>query len=270
MVKRLCAFTAALMVALLLPLMALAERPLVVDDAGLFTSSEIARIAHSAQYIIDTYQMDVVVVTSRSVQDGNTVDFADRYYEDNGYGLGEDRAGILYLIDMNNRQFYFSTAGVMIDYISDYRKEELLDAAEPGMLSGDYAQSALDFLSRLDDFLDYGLEEGRFRYDEATGERLTGLYNKLTRGELIVAALAGLAAAGLLIVIVFFKYNLRGKTYHYDKSNMDTRLTEDTAQPVRSTVHRVAKVQSSGGGGSGSGTHVSSGGMSHGGGGRGF
>mgnify|MGYP003367959210 FL=1 len=49
---------------LLLPIAALAERPIVVDDANLFTASEEAQIEAAARTIVDTYQVDVVVVTS--------------------------------------------------------------------------------------------------------------------------------------------------------------------------------------------------------------
>ena len=37
-----------------------------------------------------------------------------------------------------------------------------------------------------------GIEEGSFRYDAETGERLSGLYNKLTTGEFIFSVGAGL------------------------------------------------------------------------------
>ena len=78
-----------------LPIAALAERPVVVDDANLFTASEEAQIEAAARTIVDTYQVDVVVVTSYAPKPEQSQAFADDYFDYNGYGVGEDEAGLL-------------------------------------------------------------------------------------------------------------------------------------------------------------------------------
>lgn len=273
MVKRI----AALLILLLLPLTALAELPVVVDDADLFTAQEEAAIEENAREIIQRYQMDVVVVTSYEPETGRSLAFADDYYDRNGYGVGEDQAGLLYLIDMHNRVPTISTKGAMIDYITDRRLEELFDCSYDALAAGEYGESTLQLLDRLDDFLAQGRQEGSFRYDVETGRRLTGTYNTLTNGELWVAILAGLAVAVGMVAMVTAKYQLRGSTYRFDLSAHTTFHPEvDEERYIRSTVVHRAKPQNPGGhggmgGGNGSGVHTSSGGSFHGGGsGRGF
>ena len=271
MVKKLC----ALLAALLFPLTALAELPVVVDDAELFTSQEETEIEQRAQEISQRYQVDVVIVTSYEPRTGQSLAYADDYYDEHGYGVGEDRSGLLYLIDMHNRVPTISTAGIMIDMITDSRLQALFDCSYDALAAGDYAESTLQLLDRLETFMAAGVQEGSFRYDTATGERLSGRYNRLTTGEIWVAVLAGLGTAVAMVAAVVARYRLRGSTYHYDlNAHSDFHVETDDERYLRSTVVHRAKPQNGGGpggGGMGSGVHTSSGGHSHGGGsGRGF
>ena len=78
--KRLLALIAAL---LLVPCMALASSR-VVDDAGLFSEDEIAKMEELIASMQEAYQMDVVVLTSNDAAYNDTQDFADLYYENHG------------------------------------------------------------------------------------------------------------------------------------------------------------------------------------------
>ena len=276
----------ALMLALLC-LLAISAAPaeeigLVNDEAGLYTAAEIAQMEAIISRIRTKYQMDAVVLTTNDVpysygDDSVTVAWADAWYENHGCGLGQDRAGILLILDMTNRYNYLSTAGVMIDYMSDSRIESVLTAADDDLHSGRYGRAMIAELRQLEAFCAEGIEEGNFRYDEVTGERLTGLYNKLTRREAILAGAGGLGAALILILTVTARYGLKGGTYHYPlKENASVQMTRDDEVFQRQTVHRT-RISSGGGGGrsggghsGGSGVHFSSGGMSHGGGGHHF
>ena len=275
MMKRMLCLAAAL---LLLPCLAMAGE-MVVDDAGLFTQAEIRQMEEIITRIRDTYQMDVAVVTSTAPGYNDSQDFADLYYERNGYGLGDDKAGLLYLIDMRNRVPCISTSGVMIDYITDSRLEELFDCSYDQLKAGQYGQSTLTLLRKLESFLKAGRQEGSFRYDRETGKRLSGIYNPLTGGETLAALAAGLAVAFILYKSVTSRYSLKGGTYRYNLAeNGSCRLTRNDETFLRQSVSVVRHDTNSGGGGgghsgggSGSAMHTSSSGTSHGGGvGKGF
>lgn len=262
-----------LLVLLCLPCMALAGS-MVVDDAGLFTQSEIQQMETLIRQIRDEYQMDAVIVTSYDVGYNDSQDFADLYYEKGGYGLGEDDAGLLYLIDMRNRVPCISTSGVMIDYITDSRLESLFDCSYDTLARGAYGTSALQVLRQLEKFLKQGRQEGSFRYDAQTGRRLSGLYNTLTASEIFFAAIAGLSAAGIMMMIVVSRYSLKGRGYRYDSAaNASCQLTRDESTFLRQDVIRTRNAPPPDhggggrpGGGAGSSVHRSSSGGSHGGG----
>lgn len=257
----------------------------VQDDAGLFTADEIAEISAICDRIESAYQVDMFVLTSQDVPSGQTTAYADDYFDYNGLGMGDDRAGMLYLIDMHNRQCWISTRGVMIDYITDEREEGILDAGWDEMLDKEYGQSVIKvlkqtekYLKQTEKYLKQGRTSGQFRYDEVTGRRLTELYepeNMLTGMEILIAAIAGLAVMGIFIASVSGKYNLKGSTYSYDLNGLaSVKLSRNDSHFVREHVTRVKHPDppssSHGGSSHGSGTHVSSSGATHGGGGRSF
>lgn len=278
--RRTAALLLLLLFLLLLPAAGLGETR-VFDEAGLFTAEDISVLEERIDRIRNRYRMDAVVVTSSDVpsnassfSDEESLKFADDFYDSRGFGLGEDKAGLLYLIDMHNRVSEISTCGVMIDYISDHRLEALYDAADPYLSKREYALAALAVLDRLEGFLKKGIEEGTFRYDRETGERLTGMYNALTRTELLLALAGGLGTAALIYLAVAAKYNLKRETYHFNKDvNSRVDLTRDEKTFDHQTVTRTRISSSSGSGrsggsgGGGSGVHFSSSGVSHGGGG---
>lgn len=272
MVKMMKRFILFLAVMVLIPCAALAGS-MVVDQAGLFSAAEIQQMEALITSIRETYQIDAVVLTSNQVGYNNTQDYADLFYENGGYGIGEDDAGILYLIDMDNRVPCISTTGVMIDYITDFRLEDLLDCGYDELTWGDYGGSALAVLSRVEDFLREGRQEGSFRYDAQTGQRLSGLYNKLTVGEMLLGAVAGLVVSLIVFSSVNGSYNLKGNGRARTGGVADRTLTKDDEVFLRQNVVRTRRPTHTSGGGSGgrsggmgSSVHRSSSGMSHGGG----
>ena len=276
MVKKLL----VLLVILLLPALALADGQ-VIDNASLFTPDDVLTMDAIIRRIENDHQVDMVVLTTYDVPDDYSEsmwrirDYADDFYDNGGYGMGPDYSGMLILLDMNNRAIWVSTGGVMIEYINDMREEAILDRAYDHLSYGGYASGVQAALERVEYYLNKGRAEGTFLYDEATGQRLSGMYNALTTNEIMLAGCAAAAAALVVYLCVHGSYNLTGSTYSYDvSSNASVRLTRDDERFVRQFVTRAPRnttTHSSGRGRSGgSGVHRSSGGRSHGGGGRRF
>ncbi len=273
-----------IMIALLLPVIALADGQ-VIDDANLFSAADILRMEEIIARIETRHQVDMVVLTTSDVPDDYSEsmwrvrDYADDFYDNGGYGMGPDFSGMLILLDMNNRVMWLSTGGVMIDCITDAREEDILDRAYTYLSYNDYGDAMIAALSRVEYYMNKGRQEGSFRYDEVTGQRLSGYYNTLTSAEIGIALLAAGGVALLIWLSVGGSYNLKGRTYTYDlNANSAIELTRDDEEFVRQFSHRTLRNtgNSSSGGSSGvrrsggSGVHRSSGGRSHGGGGRRF
>jgi len=83
----------------------------VIDNAGLLTADEISVLESLAAGIALTYNFDLVIVTETSIGGANPMDYADDYFDYNGYGLGGDRDGCLFLQVTETRHYWFSTSG---------------------------------------------------------------------------------------------------------------------------------------------------------------
>ncbi len=249
----------------------------VYDRADLFTAAEEKQISAAITDFQKATGMDFVVLTNSDEQkEDSQQQIADNFYDQGGFGLGTEKSGALFYIDMYNRQEYLSTTGAMIDYITDSRLDAVLDVGYTSLRKGDYAEAVLNALAKVQSYVKAGIPEGQYRYDVVTGQVLTARHHALTGTEMLVGALICLGIGLVFTVAVQARYKLKGSTYHYDYAdNATVEITESRDDYLRTTVTRVPKGpppgQGGGGfGGGGSGVHMGGGGVSHGGGGRGF
>ncbi len=266
---------ALLLICLLLPLAALAQTlgagsQRVFDDAGLMSQSDIAKLESQIAQMRSRYDMDIVVLTSDHATDGQSLAFADDFYEKGGFGVGADHSGFLFFIDMKNRVPTISTEGLMIRYITDNRLEYLLDRAYVYLVDSDYGAAVAEVLKWLDSYLQGGIRPDQYNQDEYGNiDYYRTSVKSLTGGEIAIALAAGLLAGLGLFLGIRWRYGLKGSTYKYDvHGNSAVNITGATDVYLRTQVTKTPKA-SSGSGGSGGGrssTHHSSSGRVHGGG----
>lgn len=249
----------------------------VFDNAGLFSQDEADRIEETIQDLKTETDMDYVVLTIDDAEGKTSREYADDYYEATGLGTHGNYSGLLYLIDMDNREIYVSTEGDMLRYLTDARIDSILDNAYEEVADGNYAASALSVLEDARTYIAEGIPQDQYNYSSETGE--VDPYSE-KKGFPILALVFG-AAAGLVAAIAAFlgvkgKYQLTFETYHYplsEKSDMRLTVSEDRLVNQFVTHRRIPKNPPSSGGkssGSRTTTHRSSSGRSHGGGGRKF
>ena len=109
---------------LLVPVSAWADKNTVDDQAGLFSQEEKQELTDRIVKLTTDWNMDFVVVTTEDAEGKTAEEYADDYYDYNGYA--ED--GVLYLIDLDNGSVWISTAGKMIRYLTDARIDAVIDA----------------------------------------------------------------------------------------------------------------------------------------------
>lgn len=261
-----------------------AEGTRVFDYADLFTTEEEAALETQISSFVSETGMDFVVLTSDDVGSKESIEFADDFYDENGFGTGDDMSGILFFIDMDNRVPTISTCGAMIPIISDDRLNNLLDyTAYYNLVEADYAGAAEDVIDEVAEYVRAGAYEDNFGYDEDTGEYLWGDYEayqsyqeELVKSikpvEVVIALIIAMAVGVVVFFILKSSYEMKGSTYSYDvNKNSNLVITGHTDKYLRTSVVRTPKApppsSSGGGGGShGSGVHMSGGGVSHGGG----
>ena len=255
----------------------------VYDMADLFTDEEEKQLSEQAQALSDTMKMEAVIVTTEENADSAQI-FADGFYMEGGFGTGSDHSGILFLIDMDNRELYISTNGKMIRYMTDSRIDDVLDDVYNYAAEADYYGAAAAFLTDTGKCYANGIPGDQYNYDTETGK--ISRYHHLDWYEILIAIGVAAACGGTAVASVLRSYSLHGEdkrmaanfklSYRRDSrftmgnALADALLTSYiTQQVIRTQNNRPGPGGGSFSGGGRSSTH-SYGGSSRGGGGRKF
>lgn len=230
----------------------------------------------------DTYRLDIVVVTSDDAQGKTAVEYADDFYEEGGFGLGSQKSGILFLIDMDNRELVFSTEGKAVRVFTDERIEDMLDGVYEGASRGDYRASVESFLGDVAEYCRAGIPGNQYNYDTETGK--VSVYKSIRWYEALLAVGVSAFVAGAACLTVKRQYAMEEDERQIRNLNMAYRSEarfsyEDERDSLVNqfvTTRVIPRNTQSHGGGGGhsapgrSSTHTSSSGRSHGGGSRKF
>ena len=69
--------------------------PRVIDNAGLLRPEQRAILEERFASVAETYHFDLVILTERTIGESDPGEYADSFFDRNGYGLGPDRDGSL-------------------------------------------------------------------------------------------------------------------------------------------------------------------------------
>lgn len=255
----------------------------VYDLADLFTDEEEEQLSRQAQALSEEMKMEAVIVTAGENSDSAQV-FADGFYQEGNFGTGSDHSGILFLIDMENRELYISTSGAMIRYMTDSRINDVLDDVYHYASDSDYYGAAWAFLTDTEKCYANGIAKNQYNYDTETGK--ISRYHHLEWYEILLALGIAAGCGGTAVAAVVRSYGLHGEDkrmaanfrFSYRKDSRFTmgNILADallasyiTQQVIASESNRTRSGGGSFSGGGRSSTH-SYGGSSHGGGGRKF
>lgn len=143
-------FAAILCFSLMLPVSASNSR--LVDDAGLLTAEEYTEVLTVLNEISERQKFDVVVHTTNSTNGQYIRDYADDYFDYNGYGFGSSYDGAILVIDMGGRDWWISGCGRGVDNIDSSVIEKIGDEITPYLSSGDYRTGMITYAEMCDDY----------------------------------------------------------------------------------------------------------------------
>ena len=161
-----------------------ASQTRVFDQANLLKGEEIAVIEQEIKNLQNLLNADVAIVTTNDTLGMNTLDFSDVFYYEQGLGFGELLDGVLFTIDMANREIDILTEGKMIDLLTDERVEAILDDAFYAISNGDYYETVNAFLIGVTHYAQLGFETDQYRL---TDQRLFDeafVFNEIEKNEL--------------------------------------------------------------------------------------
>lgn len=130
-----------------------ADRQRLVDEADLLSDSEEKELLYQLNEISERQQLDIVVVTVNSLGELSPAEYADNFYDNHDYGFGEEKDGILFLISMEERDWYISTTGYGITALTDAGRDYMSENFLPNLSAGNYAAAFTTFANLCDDFI---------------------------------------------------------------------------------------------------------------------
>lgn len=263
-----------------------AARNPVVDNASLFSLSELTSLQEKAVEVSGSHQMEVVILTVNSLDGKTPQDYADDYYDENGYGYGDNKSGVLFLLAMDTRDWYISTCGDAIYALTDYGIEQIFSGMSGYLSSGDYYKAFDVYLDTLPAYFQAfengtpidgyaGSYDGPGSYSPGTAEE-TVHYQPLKKPNhlKIVLISLGIGAVIALIVVLIMRSGMKTAKRQHSASNylingsFNLGIQRDIF--LYSNVTRTRRESNNSSGGGGSSVHRSSGGVRHGGGGGKF
>lgn len=245
----------------------------VIDQAALLSDSEETLLLDSITALKDRYGMDVVILTLDSLHGSRPQDYADSYYDSNGYGDN----GILFLLSMEERDWYISTCGEAIYALTDYGIQQLGEEAVWYLSDGAYYLAFEAFLKGLPAYLEAyasgypidGQADYSGSYYHGDQDEIV-YYEEEFTPSIFLSLLIGAVVALIVVVVMRLSMNTKRPQHSaavYLKDN-SYHLTGHQDMFLYSNVSKVRKQQNTSGGGSS--VHRSGGGRSHGGGGGKF
>jgi uncharacterized protein len=240
-----------------------ADLPLVYDEADLLTDAEEEALLSKLEAISDEADMDVVVALVDSIEDLSPMEYADDFFDYNGYGRGDNRDGLVLLVSMEYSDWWISTRGYAVTAFTDAGIEYIGEQVTPYLSDGKYADAVEEFAAQCETFIAQAKTGDPFDTHNLPKEP----FNKGMA--LVIALIAG------FIIGKIYAGKLKGELTSVRRQNAAVGYVREGSLNVTNSnefflyrnVSRSAKPTSSSGGSS---THKSSSGASHGGGGGKF
>ena len=258
----------------------------VYDFAELLTDSEEKELVNLIDDYIEEYNMDMAIVTTNDTDFRNSQEYADDFYDYNNFGIGSTWDGLLFLIDMDNRQMYITTTGEAIRIYNDNRINSILDRTYTYIAKQDYYNCAKSFVTATTSYAKSGIpkENTNSHINSSTGNIVYDDVGSLVRAlvNLGHSMLFGAIAGGIITLIFILVANSKHKVVRkatqakqylvngsVSYSAKEDRFISTHTTRVYDPPSSSSSSSSSSSGGHSS-THSSSSGGSHGGGGRSF
>ncbi|MDR2575322.1 MAG: TPM domain-containing protein [Treponema sp.] len=176
----------------------------IIDNAGLLSQQEKASLLAAAASAASAYNFDLVIVTVKNIGASSPADYADNFFDRNGYGLGQNRDGCLFLLVTDSRDYWFSTSGRGIKILNSAASDKLENSVVKLLGEDNYYGAFNAFLTDWQTFLTLA----------AKGRN----YNFFQQWNLVLVLIAWVLALAIGFIVV-----------HIWKRAMDTVLPQTQA-----------------------------------------
>ena len=143
-----------------------ASLPRLNDMADLLTDAEEGAVLAELDALSTQYGMDIVIVTTNDAEGKSSMEYADDYFDYNGFG-GANLDGAVLLINMDARELWISGSGACVEIISSGVIDTILDNIAAYASDGDYYNLCLAYAGECEYYIDGAINGFPFNSTQA-------------------------------------------------------------------------------------------------------
>ncbi|NLN66451.1 MAG: hypothetical protein GX144_13820 [Clostridiaceae bacterium] len=127
--------------------------PRFIDDVGILSSTQAEALTEKLDSVSLQHQFDTVIAVVSSLDGWDAYDYASDFFEQNGFGLGDDYSGAILLLAIESRDFAFVTFESGVDAFTPAGQEYLDKLFLPHLKKDNYYKAFMAFGDAVDDFM---------------------------------------------------------------------------------------------------------------------
>ena len=127
-----------------------ASKPRLYDGADILTASEESKLLERLNSVSDKFDVEIAIATVESL-DGYTADrYVNKYYDENSFGFGDSRDGVILLIAMQEREYRILSNGLGARAVTADEIDYIGDSIAPSLSDGDYYDAFNEFIDECE------------------------------------------------------------------------------------------------------------------------
>ena len=187
----------------------------VYDFNQNITVKEEEKLRKSVKEYIRKYNIDMALITIKHYEQDTTLEYADKFFRKNDFGINESKDVIIFIIDYSdNTKLEIFTNGKATDVYSNFDKAELINSVDLNDKPYKIFNKLIDKSSKYkNNYKEY------FKYI---------IFTKITKKDYIVLAILSLILSGcvMLLLILRSRNNLKEKD-NYKKIDLHMVRSSD-------------------------------------------
>ena len=212
-----------------------ASPPKVMDEAELLSEAEEAALTEQIYGIGEKYQIDVILVMKMQIQEADLNAEAKNLYNQNGYGIGDDKNAIMLIIELNSGNCRVVQFGNENTFLAGGDLTQLLKNMATNYLSpGQYSEGFQIYLEGLSEL--YGKKQpadgGAAKDTSQTQKDVKTAPKKKSPLIYLIPAMI----CGGIITLIWRAFMNRKPETEYDQSNADAYRNTDASFHTRKTA----------------------------------
>lgn len=186
----------------------------VYDYAQILTEKQENKLIENVKKYIDKYNMDMVIVTVKYYTYDNLSDYINEFYNRNNFGLGANKSGIIFALDVKNNDIDIKTFGTAKTLYSEAEIKNIISSLNK---KDKYYNKLSNFIKYSNEYIN---EDNTFIYED----------NILKSINWLIIVLPSIFIPTLIVIIILLKIRkgMKGNNeYYYIGNNLIMKKRED-------------------------------------------